>query len=638
MPTTTFTVSPGTNVAAYSTIPLQVVDTDVSLYDYYNYLISIAWDQSEIVDMEPVLFGGEVWTKLLVSGSEFFKVGETILIKDMGPYSGLHNILHIFSNGEIVIDVTPTIPFTAIPTIAYQYHAINYRISPDALKEAKLDLSNTIKDFVSCKFQYVNDPYDAASTRFEYSIFAHSEFKWREDITNPTDNGGLVAVTIASSSLSTTPLQIGDKIKLSYDMVAAQYYDNAFSGGDLSFSYVSAKFPFLAGQTIFVTGQITEQDYNGETTVKGLASTETILITNKAFTTSTPQEGGIIYGHPRPEWNGVYVITDLEEVGSNLKVTVNCPWTTALPAGNTLYGSITFAEDVVLQSWFDATISDLNAFNAQQVGYSYNSEYMEDFVYHTTGATGTLSTIYNPGTSYRIEKTSKQFLLGHDCDKFSDFLVFEWYDAVDDLLGTTLFPLDDNRDTYFPIGIEQVLNSDTGQTDISVNPDDVVRYKVFPGNIGSPETQPYLFEVGHDCTSFDIWHLIWRDSHGSFIAYPFKSANIPSIEKESKSYYNDGFLDKFADGTFSDTGYGYGEKEYFSRSREKIELNTGWVNQSELVLIKDLFKSTQVLIQSPSGEIRSAKILDTSIPLNNELQDLIQYKLQVAYSTNKYNY
>lgn len=635
---TTFNVSPNTNHPAYSTLPVKISGATAATSDYFNYLLSVAYDETDVIYLEPYGLNGAIWTNILVFSGHPFKAGEKILLSGLGVYDGLHTILATPDPTQIIIDVTPTLPFSAVDINPKISHSVNWRLASDSTGTVKLDLSNTLKDFVHSGFKNLGIPYDAASTRFSYKLIAHSEYKWKTDIGEPTNDGGFIAINLTGTDLAHTPLKIGDKIKLDYRMIRADYSDNQFVGGDLGFPVLTGTWPFLVGQTIFVTGQITEQDYNGETTVKAITTSDTMLVTNKAFTTNTPVEPGSIFGHARPEWNAVYTITGIQEVGGDLLVTTNGTYTTALPAGIDAVGTMAFADDVVLQSWSDASTNELNAFTATNHGL-FGTNYMNSFVFNGVNGQGNFSTIYQPGTTYRIEKTSLQWLLGHECDTLgSDYMVYDWYDKENNLLGTSTFNFMVWKDTYFPIGVDQVLTSSAVTTTPTFDPNEIVRYEVYPGAPDQQDRTPFLFEVGYDCTTFDIWHLIWRDSNGSFLGYPFKSANIPSIEKEAKSFYNEGFYGKFGSNNFVETSYEGGEREYFSRSREKIELNSGWVNQSELPLIKDLFKSTEVYIQSPSGELKNCKILDTSIPLNNELQDLIQYKLQVSYSQNKYNF
>jgi hypothetical protein len=626
---------PATLAAGYYTLPVRVVDTDVALYDYYNYLISLCWNESEISDMEPGFWRGQLWVKLSVGGT--YKVGDKVFLADMGELDGIHEIVYINSNSEYFIDATPGASFGAIAG-AYprMYNSINWRISPDSLGEAKLDLHNTVKDFLEVKLDtQAFGPFASFNTRFTYEVFCSNEFRWKETINQPQDNGGFAQITIDNSSLATTPLKVGDKVTLSYDMVSASFSDNQFSGGDLAFPIQSGRYPFLVGQTVWVTGQTTEPKYNGETTVKSLLTNDSILVTNKAFTTNTPQESGAIYGHPRPEWNGTYQITGLVESGADLLVTLDLAWTSALPAGYTMYGTVRFAEDVVLQSWNGDSFNGV-AFNAN-LPY-YDDALMASKVFQSNQ--GNFASIYTPGVNYRVEPIARFWLLSHNASNVtgSTRVTYKFYNKAGTLISTSYFALSGTQaDIYWPGGIEQILGSAT--TNTLPNIDDIFRYEVgITNNSGTYLRPPINFRVTFDCTTFDVWHLIWRDNWGSLATYPFKRQNIPSIEKEAKTYYNTNFWNNF------DTTYDQyveqsgGDKTYFSRHREKIELNTGWIDQAELPLIKDLFKANQVWLVSPNSGIFSAKIEETSIPLNTELQELIEYKFNVTYSKNTYSY
>jgi hypothetical protein len=300
-----------------------------------------------------------------------------------------------------------------------------------------------------------------------------------------------------------------------------------------------------------------------------------------------------------------------------------------------MYGTVRFAEDVVLQSWNGDSFNGV-AFNAN-LPY-YDDALMASKVFQSNQ--GNFASIYTPGVNYRVEPIARFWLLSHNASNVtgSTRVTYKFYNKAGTLISTSYFALSGTQaDIYWPGGIEQILGSAT--TNTLPNIDDIFRYEVgITNNSGTYLRPPINFRVTFDCTTFDVWHLIWRDNWGSLATYPFKRQNIPSIEKEAKTYYNTNFWNNF------DTTYDQyveqsgGDRTYFSRHREKIELNTGWIDQAELPLIKDLFKSNQVWLVSPNSGIISAKIEETSIPLNTELQDLIEYKFNVTYSRNTYSY
>jgi hypothetical protein len=253
---------------------------------------------------------------------------------------------------------------------------------------------------------------------------------------------------------------------------------------------------------------------------------------------------------------------------------------------------------------------------------------------------GNFASIYTPGVNWRVEPTARFWLLSHNASNVtgSTRVTYKFYNKAGTLIGNSYFALSGNGpDTYWPGGIDQILGSAT--TTLQPLVSDIFRYEMgITNNTGTYLRPPINFRVTFDCTSFDLWHLIWRDNWGTLATYPFKRQNIPSIEKEAKTYYNTNFWNNFDTGSDQYVEQSGGDRTYFSRHREKIELNTGWVDQAELPLIKDLFKANQVWLMSPIGEITTAKIEETSIPLNTELQDLIEYKFSVTYSKNTYSY
>lgn len=620
--------------AAYSTLPLRVEDDTALNWDAFNYLVSLAWEEMELVDAEPTSLNGAIWNKLLVADYTKFKAGDKILIVDAGELDGVHGIQKINLNGELILDSQPGEPFASPLGYPKVYKCTNWKLSPDEAGEIKQDLHGVVKDLVSTTQEFLDIPQDVTGDRLNYYIFIHTQFKWHANMSaQPVDDGGNTQITLVNYALDTAPLKIGDKILLEWDQVGSTYTDNQWESGSLAF-IKTGSFPFRVGQPIWVTGQITNPDYNGETTVTSVSSG--LLITAKTHNVNTPLEGGSIWGHPRPEWNGVYKILDLQESGSNLLVTFDCPWTESLPSGHSIYGKVSLADNIVVQRWNEVSDGPFVAFPAVLPGaYVPNGMANQRFLVNAGNWASILT-----GTT-RIEQTAKSWILGLNLTQLTglDKVEFRYFDKDDNGLGRALFAAGSRDDVQFPIGVDQVLNSpDVELPGGAISVADIFRYEVAPIDLNGDQLRdPLLFELTHDCSRFELWQLIWRDTYGSWPTYPFKGAHTPSKEKEAKTYYNSRLREGFDDdGVFREKKHG--DVTYFNRNRKLMELSTGWVAQDELYLIDDLFKSNQVYLMSPTGEIQKCTILDTQIPLNNPDQDLIQYTIQVAISNNRYNY
>jgi hypothetical protein len=551
--------------------------------------------------------------------------------------TGYYNIIQITSDFKFVID---TIFDFSITNNASVSKVIKYTMPPDIQGEAKLDISNTIKDFVTEDLQDLNDIYTGASTEFSFSLVCGDEYQYQLAF-DSSDTTGSYYKIIASGLTATTQVDysVGDEIVIQQDLAEWDFFDNYFTSGSLGFTGSTTP-PFSLGNAITVTGQEEETSYNGPTTVSDIGNN--YVVTDKGFTTSTPADDGVIYGLVASEYNTTGIVTDIEyQYGTGVVITTDIPTDT-----NTSVGGLTFYGDRRVRTFPNVLdVGDFQAYNARIENIDYSVNAFDPYVGRVRAPeNNNISTILGNTERYRIEKDSKSWLLAHtdDLGGFTSSPRFTFYDSSDNVISQIRIDnTEDYDDYYFPIGINQITAC-TNTTLISGNwltgvTRPVEYYKVELERLASLFTNPHWFEVNDDCSAYDLLHLMWKDSKGSWLSMPFKLKSRDNIEVDRKSYYkNEG---NWSNDTFGYDSYGRGQKNYYLRSRESKVLNSGWLDQFEVDLIRDLFQSPSVYVQLPDDTLIACEIEQNKIELikgsNNEM---IQYQFNVIYSSNNYRF
>lgn len=648
-------IEPHRYSAAYSAIPLRVSSDNVETSENFKYLISIKYDAANYSSSVPVSDGSNIYTEITTTAAHSFNLGDTILLQDSSNvYQGFYNIIDVPASNKITIDLVLSVPMSGTIIIS---KVIKYNMLPDLEAEAKLLLNNTIKDFVTQNLLDENEIYDGDDTVFAFDILIGEEKKYVFEF---EDNGYFYGVGYGDAgkisfwnssltSLAGIPFQIGDQITVQQDLFEWVYDDNFFSSGDLGFTSTNIH-NFEVGNTITVTGQITQPAYNGATTVKSVIDAYNLTV-YKPHNTSTPTEGGSIFGHPRPTYNATCKIVDI-----NLDGTYGVVISTDIPqAGSSqpIPGTIKFADGRLTTLVDEDEITGLRAYNAyiQKRNYDYND--FDNYVIQSRPSNRNyFSTIYSPLLQYRIETTTKSWLLTHVYNTtYVNGVMYSFYDSSNNLLSKMrLNAVNDNtQDFYVPIGIYQLLSSSNldliSGTDLSlVTLEDISYYNVeanyFDGvTTNTSRTNRYRFNINTDCSRFDLYHLMWKDSLGSWISYPFKYVNRQKTEVEKKNYYKqEGYWDLTND-TFTYPTYDRGEQTFYARSRDLMTLNSGWVNEVENALIKDMMQSAQLFVQNPAGQLIGCQLINNSQEFfTKDNDDLWNYTFDIRLSMNESKY
>jgi len=623
-------IVPSSHAAGYSNIPVAFRSNNVDEPNF-KYIINICWNAHTISSITASQFDGELVSTVFTSTSNNFKLGDKVFIFGT-QYAGYYTVINIIDPTRIQIDLEIIAPFTGTSYICNYY---NYYMPADPQGICKVDLANTLKDFVSSTLKdnfYMETPYgifDGSSTRFEYFIVLGEQYKYELRF---ADNGFFTAGALgfynpAITSLSGIPFQIGDQINVKQDLFEWIYQSTYNASGKLGFTSTNVQ-NYEIGDIITITGQATHVSYNGMATVIDRPDNFNIVV-DKNYISLTSPEGGKIFGTPKPEYNTDFTITNIDIDGTlGLIVETNGVYTGAsqpIPGTITyLYDTLitSYSEDVVIVAGanpnfavFDARI-DRKDFRT--IG-KYTKDQYKDY-YTLYGGFGMSTILDNQGElSYlgtskkanRIDLTTKSFLLLHSSTTMTSMsMKYTWYTKEGGtLLGTSYLESTLNvRDIYVPVGVVQLLSntdrSDSVGFDLSTQYINIGYYEVVPYD-GLPDNElanPIKYVVDC-CGTIDNYTLVWKDARGSWITYPFKYVATEGTEVTRSNYYRregEYTVGGEDDWSYEINNINRGETTFTTQSRNKFSLTSGWVKDHENILFEDLMKSTEVYLQLPS--------------------------------------
>lgn len=622
----------------YAAVPLRLTDTEVDNVDNYKYIVNIIWDRKGASANSQVTFGYDVYTKVQFSSSHNYVVGDTLFIDDNdGFYRGYYNIISVISSTSIIIDLTQT---QSIAAPLYVSRVIKYKFTPDPNGEARMDLSNVLKDFVTQNFENIDDCFTGNNTRFTYSLYCGNQntpvFLFDDNI---FVNGNVGFVNSGMTSVSEVDFSIGDQILIQQNPLFWNYtglVSELVSGVNKIKLTGSVDHGFSVGDVVYLQNITTAPSYNGYTTVLSVP-TSTSMVLSKDYTSTIATQSGTLWGTPIPQYNTTATITNITYTGgTGVVVATNIGWAGSSPA---ISGTITPINDLTTYDYKILTITGKSVFNSYISMYDYSLTDMNQYV--LSGATSKLSTILDPSQSYRIEKSARSWLLIHNStSSYTTGLKFNWYDRNNTLLGSSfIYNVSGNgNDYYAPVGIDQLLNS-ANRLDTVALPsiyDDITSYEVFATTSlgGSARSQTYNYEINTDCSMYDLFQLIWKDGHGSWNVYPFKYMSTDTTDVDRRSYYKT--AGNWDNNTFGYNTYDRGDKTFFVRGRDKTLLNSGWIYDYENVLIKDLLQSAEVYVQTPDNNVYGCTIDNNSLQFGKAIDEQIyQYNLTIVYANNE---
>lgn len=590
--------------------PLKVYSSEYTV-DNFKYIVNLQYDRVSVSSSTSTSYNGGVYTEITTSSNHNFKVGDSVLIED-------YNIIRsVLSSTKVIVNLIQSV----LPTGSTISKVIKWNLSPNQEGFGEMDLSNALKDKTYGVF---SGSGDASTTRFNYDLSFGSEKKYTFNFDDNIFSGGSVGFhSSGTTSLSGVPFQVGDLIIVQQNQVAWNYFDNYFDGSLVGFTGNTGH-SFLVGQTVIVTGQETHPYYNGETTIFSVETDSMVVYKN--WQGSTPVEPGIIYGTPRPEYNTTGTIKEIFVDGTyGVVIITDIPFTTA---SFPISGTIQYADGRITTTPIESVLNTRYSFNSSIINPEYNKYVIKNGSY--TG--NNISTIFNSTNQYRIERNTMGYLLSHSYNTtYADGLSYVFKDTNGTTLGVIRVPKPSgSTDFYSPIGLEQI--SQTTYTDIggtfSSYSGNVDNYEVYSYDATSPTTQvqrtnSIRFKLNDDCSMYEIYHLIWRDSGGSYIPIPFIYKTRKDVEVSRNTFYKKGT----------------GDTTFYSQSKNSFILNSGWLKDFEVDLIEDLMTSPEVFIQFPNNTTYPVIINDTKVELFNQLNDeLFSYSFNVRKSLNQYRF
>lgn len=639
---------PNKYMGAYSSVPIKLFDTQYNTTSQYKYIVNAIYDIQDAISASTSSYNGQVYTLLETSLNHNFNVGDTILLNDVANnnlQTGYYNILSIPSNNEIVIDLFPSILFVNFPLKISKF--FKWKLTPDRNGYGKLDMSNVMKDLVSQNLtgQTIGYglTYDGIDTKKCFGLLCGYESQYVFEFEDNIFVGGNVGFQNSTiTSLSEVPFVVGQVIQIQQNPVAWAYTGITSTINGVRYTS-NQTHSFLPGQQIQIQGQPTLTSYNGFTTVFNPVSTN-YLTTPQTFVgaSTTP---GYIYGVPRPSYNTTATITSLYiDPTYGLVVGTNVLWGGSSVA---VSGQITYPGNQLTQVLNQ--YSDYRAFciyNAHVDRVDYSLTFYDKYVIQDRPFSGNnLSTILNEPNCYRIEPNTIGFLLSHTIsDAYVDGLLYNFYQNGTLLGVIRISKPTGSLDWYSPIGLGQIglsTYTDIGGTFSSYS-GSVTNYDIFGYDATSSTTQlqrtnKICFKLNGDCSMYEVYHLMWKDKYGSFITYPFIYMSRNYIESDKKTYYQQ--EGTWENDTFGYDDYGVGEKTFYQRSRESFTLNSGWLYQFEVELIKDLMQSPSVYIQTPSNKLYSCHLDEPKVELYKDINEqLFSYSFNVRTSNNEFRF
>ena len=642
---------PHTYMAAYSAVPLKLYSDQYNQEQYFKYIVNMVWDTVTISQDTSVNIGDNIYTKLTSTTPHNYKVGDTVLVDDTvnsNNSTGYYIVQDIISTTQFAIDLIPNSPFVNSGFTTSK--VLKWKLTPDLDGYGKIDLSNTMKDFVTQNLTGQTNNYSlvylGSDTKFNYRLFCGSESQYTFQFDDNLFSGGTVAFhSSGTTSLSGVPFEIGDTIQVIQDVYEWAYTDNYWAANALGLTGTTTP-PFLQGQQVTITGQQTYPYYNGLTTVGGVGTNN--MYVDKDWQGATPVEGGFVYGVPRPEYNTVATILSITlDPTYGVVIQTDIPFTTSSPP---IGGIIKYADGRITSQPVQLKLSGASVYNAHLNRDEYSITGYDKYVIQSRSFTGNnFSTIYSGSTQYRIEPNTIGFVLLHTISSYAssvDGVLYTFKNSSNTTLGSIYVPKLSafNLDIYYPIGLQQL----TGVTYTNVSgtfssySGSVDNYTIYPVDNVAPLTyvqraNSISFKVNQDCSMYEVYHLMWKDKLGSFISYPFIYISRDNIDVERQTYYKQ-------EGTWENNSFQYydysdGEKNFYLQSRKSYILNSGWLYQFETQLIEDLIQSPSVYIQTPDNRLFQCHIDQKQVELYKEINEqLFSYTFNVRVSNNEYRF
>ncbi len=656
---------------------LLACDNDEFLQDKFKYLFYILYSKTLIDSFAPVEYQGKVYlqvTCLFGTNAELFETGTRIFLNGIG-YANILDVDRSLISGGIIsytIDLDYNNVFLNMPDAFYLTipHSIDptpgYLGDENIYNAGYINIAQDLRTKVSSHFYPYYVPYLANETVFNYSIAIGYESKYEFNFTDNALVGGNVAFvnpTLSVGDLDDVPFKIGDEINIQQDLYEWVFTDNLFSGGNLAFTNSNPAIihNFREGQQVFVTGQITEPANNGYVTVAATSITDTnTLITDKTFITSTPVEGGSVFGVPRPEYNTVTTVKDIYYDGVlGVVILTHLAFT---GSSQPISGTITYADSTFKNKFIAVELDNeeeeevplvrqtsLSYFNTEifpllcefdeyywigipSKGLGKGASFQPQVLKDTGVNTGTF--IYKCAPFAISYVLIKGLISAYDDINFIfEYSIYDNDGVTIDTFNSQIAFSDINRAWYFPLGYASILayGESLGNTFTGTNPASIalrIQYYDADDMVYVDAMSPLFIEVDQQCPNYkaigdfsildETYYIIFRDSMGSYLSIPCFNKSIESKETTTSTYYkNHRYVeDQYTTETLPKVdampspggsrkiggakSEARGRTNLYKRSNNKVKLNTAFLTDQEVRLVTDMIDSSEVYIQKGS--------------------------------------
>lgn len=620
--------------SAQNPIPVMInIDYDSEYISNYMLNTYVVYDEKYIDEINPV---NEFSTRLTFTDEvqDLYREGDSIFlylgngVSEIGNEiaNGTYTILQVVNNYTIIIDYAFQYDFITPAVNALVFKYFKYKHKTDRQNNIRLDFQPTLKDFVGKGLLPDGDDnmITLGEDYIKYGIIYGEEYNYTFNFDdNYYDGGNLGFVNSTYTSVLDVPYKIGDKINVTQIVQEWNYDDNTFDSGHLGFISDDVH-NFQVGDMVYVTGQVTNEYYNGYSIVVEVPNNTTILV-DKTFGESTGTEPGKIYGNPVPQYNGNATIIDIKYVvGVGVVITVDKPHNeSTMPIkgkmnliNNAKFGTICkYQTFLVGKNDFSFNYSFHNRFDNRYLNSIHSNgknhiELLDEYL--VDGDTELLykaSTILSDRTNnLATEYTNNWITYRFKDDTYMDNyrMVYSFYDTYGNLLGKSYkSEYIDGLSVSYATGLKFMLDENY-LTDIApfsfddnyinINSYEMTLNLITGSSVYVPVTKPLSFKLEKQCVGIPHrYSLIWLDSNGSYISYPFNY--LPEVTTEvTKSDYYIQNLNTRSDGSLV-TNNIRGGNDYYNKSSDKIKLASGWLNDSTNIIFEDLIRSNDIYLQ-----------------------------------------
>lgn len=637
---TTFSYTPGYYMAANSDLPVGVETT----YNYEDHfaIINALFDSNEFIagNTTPYSIGNKLYTKVTLVTAGDYVVGDVLYLDDPNNvYFGTARVVEIISSTVIVLDFQ----YISLPLDNIKIYRTSQFKSPIFKGKTYFNLVEDLSRRVEDSFQKTPlDIYDASSTKKKVKLSLDEDFdylyKFEDNYFLP---GGKIGFNNTSlSSVTQTEFVIGDQISVQQDLFGWTTVSYDSNAGSLRFiGDTVTQPPFRVGQQIQVveasvpafvgTHIVTEVDF---------VSPNYRVTVNYSYSGSPVGAAASLWGMTIPEYNGFAEVTNITVEGANgLVIHTNRDFVQNTPA---IGGTITYANGSKLkvnkidEAEFEIFQGDFNN------KYDYTNNNYEDFILHPDKPTGKISTILSDSTEINyINRNDRMDLLVHFSGTSfvgpGSGIQYKFYNAAGTLLGdyVNIFTGSTTElDFYCPSSITDLERTTTSLSSFT-NSIDSYTVQVIGLQFGQAASNIIKFKLA-DCSRYEKYSIAWRDLKGSLISYPFNLLSRKFIETDNKEFYKD--TGKFEGGEWSH-GLRSSNTVYFGRSKEKLILNSDWVDEYENYKLIDMMNSPQKFINI-DGELFPCTFATKQIEDKKSMNDQIfNYTFEVVFAWDKQN-